>query len=238
VIAALSIRPAGAPAPTRVDSVRLIEGVGAAGDRHADPLSPRQLLLADSQAYSALALPAQALRENLLLTEDIAHLPSGTVLQLGAQALVRLMFACEACGRLDLHGARLSSRIKARRGVLARVIRGGDVFQGDAVQDLGPLLPAWPDDWRERIMQVLRAAPPDAVVEYAQLARLAGIQSSYCRAFPRLLKACDPALAARAIPARSPSPLARWDGEGLFAATQLMPMPAPGPAPAPPPAPA
>lgn len=216
MLTALSIRPAGTPAPQPVDRLTLVAGSGIEGDRHLDAASPRQLLLASRATYTALALPPNALRENLLVESSIDHLPSGTVLQIGASAQVRLMFACEACGRLDLHGAHLAARIGSRRGVLARVVQGGVVQQGDAVQDLGPVLPAWPDDWRARIAQVIDAMPQGAVVEYALLARLAGIQSTYCRAFPRLLVALGPAYAARAIAARATSSLPRWDGRGLF----------------------
>ncbi|MGF6272528.1 hypothetical protein ABIB38_000884 [Massilia sp. UYP11] len=216
VIADLSIRPAGAPAPVRVDAMCLVAGSGAAGDRHLDPLSPRQLLLASSASYAALALAPQALRENLLLDDDIDHLPSGTVLRIGAEAQVRLMFACEACARLDGHGERLAARIGTRRGVLARVVAAGIIHPGDPVRDLGQRFPSWADDWRLRVRQVLDAVAPGAVVEYAQLARLAGIQSSYCRAFPRLLRALGPAYAQKAIAARSVVPQARWAGAGLF----------------------
>lgn len=216
MIAALSIRPAGAPAPVRVDSMLLIAGSGAEGDRHLDPLSPRQLLLAHYQSYTALGPAPQALRENLLLDDDIERLPSGTVLQLGAQARVRLMFACEACGRLDLHGERLAATVGFRRGVLARVVEGGVIRPGDPVQDLGQRFPSWSDDWRLRVRQVLDAVPPGAVIDYARLARLAGIQSSYCRAFPRLLRALGPHFADKAVAARSASSLPRWTGEGLF----------------------
>lgn len=216
MIAELSIRPAGAPAPLRVGSMRLLAGSGAEGDRHLDPLSPRQLLLASRAGYAALVLPSQALRENLLLDEDIEHLPSGTVLQVGAEATIRLMFACEACGRLDLHGERLAARIGARRGVLARVIEGGVIRPGDPVRDLGQHFASWPDDWRLRIAQVLDAVPPGAVVDYAQLARLAGIQSSYCRAFPRVLRTLGTAYAQKAVAARTLTSQPRWTGAGLF----------------------
>ena len=219
VIADLSIRPAGTLAPVRVDSMRLIADTGAEGDRHLDPLSPRQLLLASSAAYAAFGLAPHALRENLLFDNDIDRLPSGTVLQIGAEATVRLMFACEACGRLDLHGERLAARIGARRGVLARVVQGGVIHPGDPVRDLGRHFPAWPDDWRQRIAQVLDAVPDGAVIGYAQLAHLAGIQSTYCRAFPRLLHTLGPAYADKAIAARSPSSRPRWTGEGLFGVT-------------------
>ncbi|MBD8723751.1 MOSC domain-containing protein [Oxalobacteraceae sp. CFBP 13708] len=201
----------------------LMAGAGIDGDRHRDPASPRQLLLASSATYADLNLAPHALRENLLLDTPIDALPSGTVLQIGDQAQVRLMFACEACSRLDLHGAHVAARIGARRGVLARVVQGGAICTGDTVRDLGPLLSAWSDDWHERVAQVIDAMPRDTLIDYALLARLAGIQSTYCRAFPRFLASLGPAYAARAVPARTISPLPRWDGRGLFDA--VMPTP-------------
>ena len=227
MIVGLSIRPAGASAPQAVDRLTLVAGEGIAGDRHRDPGSPRQLLLASQATYADLALAPHALRENILFEPPIDDLPSGTVLQIGAEAQVRLMFVCEACGRLDLHGARVAARIGTRRGLLARVVRGGVIAEGDAVRDLGRLLPAWSIDWHERIKQVIDAMPPDTVIDFALLARLAGIQSTYCRAFPRLLASLGPAYAARAIAARTISPLPRWDGRGLF--DTVMPMPVPTP---------
>ena len=227
MIAGLSIRSEGAPAPLWVGSMRLLAGSGAEGDRHLDPLSPRQLLLASCASYAALSLPPQALRENLLLDDDIDRLPSGTVLQIGGAAKVRLMFACEACGRLDLHGERLAARVGARRGVLARVVEGGVIRPGDPVRNLGRLLAAWPDDWRLRIRQVLDAVPSGEVVEYAQLARLAGIQSSYCRAFPRLLRMLGPAYADKAVAARAILSRPRWMGADLFDHQHSMMQPSP-----------
>lgn len=216
MLASLALRPPGSAAPQAVERLTLISGVGIDGDRHRDPASPRQLLLASSATYADFDLAPHALRENLLFDTPVDALPSGTVLQIGDEAQVRLMFACEACGRLDLHGAHVAARIGARRGVLARVVRGGAIQTGDTVRDLGPLLPAWSDDWHERVAQVIDAMPPDTVIDYALLARLAGIQSTYCRAFPRFLASLGPAYASRALPARAASPLARWDGSGLF----------------------
>src|SRR5689334_2592313 len=100
------------------DAVRALADHGLDGDKHADRFSPRQLLLASASAYADFALPAHALGENLLIDLDTAQLASGTVLQIGAEARLRLMFQCEPCGTLDGFQAGLSSRIGRRRGVL------------------------------------------------------------------------------------------------------------------------
>ena len=214
-IEALALRPAHASPPQRVDSV-LALAAGLAGDVHADALSPRQLLLAGWPAYADLALPPHALRENLLLDLDTAALRSGTVLRVGDEVLLRLMFQCEACGRLDLQRRGLARALGTRRGMLARVLRGGTVRPGDRVRDLGVLLPAWDDDWRARVLRVLAAVPDGCVVEYSRLAHLAGIASTYCRAFPGMLRKADPVLAARAVALRASPERVRWDGRGLF----------------------
>lgn len=215
-VVALFIRPVRSAAPQRVDEAVAIAGAGLAHDVHADPLSPRQVLLADAQVYTDLALPPLALRENLLLDVDTAHLRSGTVLQIGAHARLRLMFQCEACGQLDRYRSGLARALGDRRGMLARVVAGGPIRAGDVVHDLGQIAPAWSDDWRERVRRVLDAAPPGSVLEYAQLARLAGVQASYCRAFPRLLARLGPGYAARAVSRHAPPSLPRWQGDGLF----------------------
>lgn len=216
-VGGLAWRPARGQPPLAADSLRLLADVGIAGDLHADARSPRQLLLASSQAYEDLGLPPHALRENLLLDFDTACLGSGTVLQVGEQVRLRVMFQCEACGQLDAMAPRLAQRIGNRRGVLARVLKGGVVQRGDPVRALGLLEAAWSDDWRARVRQVLDAMPDGSVIEYRQLARLAGIQSTYCRAFPRLLAGLGPRYAAQAVAANSRVALPRWQGEGLFA---------------------
>jgi MOSC domain-containing protein YiiM len=217
-IEALALRPSLAAPPVRVDAARAIAYRGLDGDVHADPLSPRQVLLAGTDAYDAFALPPHTLRENLLVDVDTARLVSGTVLQVGDGALLRLMFQCEACGHLDAHEPGLSMRIGTRRGMLARVLRGGDVRPGDRVRIVGQRLPAWSDDWRERIVQVLDALPPAHVVTYKRLAQLAGVASTYCRAFPGMIARLGPRYAGKAVPTQSGVALPRWEGHGLFEA--------------------
>ncbi len=213
-VTALALRPHGSPAPKQVTLLEAVAGHGLAGDRHLDPFSPRQVLLAGAGVYEALALPPLALRENLLLDLDTAELSSGTLLRVGPDAVLRLSFQCEACASLELQRPGLARALGARRGVLARVVVGGAIRLGDEVSILDERMPALAEDWRERVMAVLDALPAGMVVDYARLARLAGVQSSYCRAFPRLL--ATRGLAERAVPARSADPRPRWDGAGLF----------------------
>jgi hypothetical protein len=193
-----------------------IAGTGLAGNRHANPLSPRQVLLASASTYADFQLPPHALGENLLVDADTAALASGTVLRIGETVLLRLMFQCEACGHLDAFQMGLAGRIGGRRGILARVLAGGAIHPGDRIRDLGRLLPAWDDDWRARVAQVLRAVPDGMVLGYAQLALLAGVQPAYCRAFPRLVAKLGPPYAGKALSAQAAAGQRCWDGQGLF----------------------
>lgn len=217
-IEGLAMRASLASPPARVDGLCAVAGVGLEGDVYADALSPRQLLLAGTDAYDAFALAPLTLRENLLVDLDTSRLTSGTVLLVGAQVQLRLMFQCEACGHLDALRPGLSGRIGTRRGMLARVLRGGDMRPGDRIRATGQLLPPWSDDWRERIVQVLDALPPASVVTYKRLAQLAGVASTYCRAFPGMIARLGPRYAGKAVPTQSDVGLPRWDGRDLFEA--------------------
>ncbi|MGX9219516.1 MOSC domain-containing protein [Massilia varians] len=216
-VRAIAVRGPGTPGPASMERALAVTGCGLAGDMHADARSPRQVLLAGAPAYRSLGLPPHALRENLLLDVDTAAMASGTVLRIGTQVRLRLSFQCEACGDLDRHAPGLARAIGARRGILARVLAGGEIRLGDPVIMLEQRLSAMPEEWRERVARVIEAVPPGQVIGYADLAHVAGVQSSYCRAFPRLLARLGPAYAARAVPARAEAHLPRWDGAGYHA---------------------
>lgn len=192
-----------------------VAGHGLDGDRHADPLSPRQILLAGAPAYRRHGLAAHTLRENVLLDVDTATLRSGTLLRLGEEVIVGLTFHCEACGYLDTRHPGIARVIGKDRGVLARVLQGGMLRPGAPVVRLPETLPPWSDDWRARVAHILAQVPEGMVVEYRQLARLAGVQAVYCRALPALARKLG--LAQRAV-AQAGSPEAmRWLGEHVFA---------------------
>jgi len=216
-VQAVVLRPQRRQPGQAVPSARALAGAGLQGDVHADPASPRQVLLAGTPVYDRHGLAPHDLRENLLLDFDTATLPSGALLQVGCSAVLWLSFQCEACGALDVARPGLARAIGTGRGMLARVLRGGTIHVGDPVLRLAATLPAWPDDWRDRVARILAAVPDGMVVEYGDLARLAGVQASYCRALPAVARKLG--LAYRAVAKGASPDRPRWLGNGLFDAT-------------------
>lgn len=208
-------RQPGSVEPTIVTSLEAIAGVGLSNDSHADPLSPRQVLLAGSDAYDELALPSQALRENVLLDFPTNDLPSAAVLQIGNDVLLRTTFQCEPCGRLEGHHPGVLRRIGSRRGILARVIRSGRVQVGDSVRCRVTEAVPLSDSWQERLLQVMDRVPHGRVVEYRQLAKLAGVPKVYCRVFTKVLAKAAPDVGAKARPGSVDDELRRWTGQEL-----------------------
>ncbi|WP_229422586.1 MOSC domain-containing protein [Pseudoduganella umbonata] len=210
----IALQPDWHGTPRAVRAAAALAGRGLAGDVHADDLSPRQVLLAGAPAYARHRLPPRTLRENLLLDIDTADFASGMLLRVGAEAVLRLTFACEACGYLDARQPGVAAAIGRARGMLARVVRGGPITAGDPVVVLPARLPAWDDDWRARVAAILARVPPGMVVDYRQLARLAGVQPVYCRTFPALARKLGFGHAAVAMAGRPDLP--RWQGGELF----------------------
>jgi hypothetical protein len=212
----VKVRRARSVEPVSVPTVQAISGIGLEGDMHADPLSPRQVLLASTTPYTSFDLSPNTLRENLLLDADVSKLRSGSVLCIGTSVALWLMFQCEACGHLNVQRSDLSKIIGNQRGMLARVLRGGEIRPGDRVKYFESLMPAWSLDWRDRIQMILSAIPSGQVIEYKQLARVAGVPSGYCRVFPRVLKEMGSNFSSKAVSLRSQSNKPRWLGSELF----------------------
>lgn len=163
-------------------------GLGIDGDFHASPVSPRQLLIVSTGAYDYCNLAPRSLRENILVRAANLKLSSGSLLRLGCEAQVRITFECEPCGRLNKFHPKLSKDIVGKRGYLARVVRSGLVKPGDEVQVETDVFRPFSDNWRDRLISVVRKLPEGCLVSYSQLAELAGVPRVFCRAFPRLLR--------------------------------------------------
>jgi MOSC domain-containing protein YiiM len=212
----LHIRPQGSEAPIRVKQIRAIAHVGLEHDKHADPLSPRQLLIAGARVYQELDLPTAVLRENLQIDFPTEDLASGDLLRIGANVVLWLTFQCEPCKHLERRRPGVVKAVGNRRGMLARVVSGGIIKEGDLVQSARSTIPAMSNDWKDRVLTVMRAMPAGHVIEYRQLAELAGVAKAYCRAFPKVLSKLPPEVASRAQAGGLPKCAFKWTASELF----------------------
>jgi MOSC domain-containing protein YiiM len=143
--------------------IRLVEGHGVEGDAHygikvkhrsrvrQDPDQPnlRQVHLIHAELHDELAalgfrLTPGLMGENITtLGLDLMGLPRGTRLHLGAEALVELTGLRNPCVQLDALAPGLMAACLGRgpngeplrkAGVMAVVLRGGDVRAGDPIR--------------------------------------------------------------------------------------------------------
>lgn len=145
-----------------VDAVVLVAGLGVDGDAHSgalvkhrsrvakDPTQPnlRQILLFPTELLDDLAergyeVAPGAIGENITTTGlDIFDLPTGTVLRLGADAMIVLTGLRNPCAQINgLHDgllAELRTKVDGdlvlRGGVMSVVVHGGDVRTGDPIE--------------------------------------------------------------------------------------------------------
>lgn len=123
----------------KVASAELIAGHGLKGDSHAGQDSHRQIsLFAKETLDQILAEGFQATPEQLsanLFTENINlnSLKPGEQLRIGEVLLeiVQARTPCRSITRIDNH---LPKRLYGQCGQLARIITGGTVKEGDAIE--------------------------------------------------------------------------------------------------------
>lgn len=215
-VARLFVRGPKDPSARPQSSLQLIKDFGAVGDRHASPRSPRQLLIAGQPAYDRLKLPSNTLRENLLVDVSTDDLNSGDLLAIGPDVVLWLTFQCEPCSLLERRSPGVLRSMGSSRGVLARVVRGGTLTQGDQMRYSRSAIPAMSGKWQARVIRVLHAMPSDCCISYRQLAELAGVATAYCRAFPRLLSTLPSDIAGRAQSGLAHTRSSSWEGAELF----------------------
>ena len=119
-------------------SLRLIEGRGIEGDHHQKPGGSRQVLLMAEENCDAFGLAPGEVRENIVTRGiDLQNLPAGTRLEIGSAAL-EITKDCEPCSFIESLRPGLRAQMERRRGMLARVVRGGEIRVGDEITLLPP----------------------------------------------------------------------------------------------------
>jgi hypothetical protein len=221
-VASVFRRPLRSLPTEECEEIVLLAGLGIERDCHANPLSPRQVLLVSTGAYRACEVPAKSLRENILIQADKLTLFSGSRIRVGRDAVLRVSFQCEPCGRLNRVRPKLSRDIGDMRGHLARVVESGSIRPGDRVRVETGVYRSFPNYWRDRVIEIVHLIPANHVVSYGRLAELAGVPKAFCRVFPRLLRSQPNLPWQRVVPAHqlstggnAPQPLT-WVGDAIF----------------------
>jgi alkylated DNA nucleotide flippase Atl1 len=202
--------------------LRLVKGFGIEGDSNGCVGSPRQVLLADQPTLHQFGLRPGQLWENILVDASVQALQSGRVIKIGT-ALLRPTFLCEPCDRLNQRYSGLAKQIGQQRGFLAMVVEGGVIQLGDRAIPTNLQLPPLSERVRDRFNEFVARIPSGRIVTTADLVLALGVDRSYYRVIPTLIKkspahfpvhrivAIDGSLLARHIPDQ----FARLAGEGV-----------------------
>jgi MOSC domain-containing protein YiiM len=116
------------------ETVEVVADLGFAGCVHARKSSNRQVLLVDQETLDAMELRPGIIRENIT-TEglNVNGLALGERLRLGA-VLLQVSAVCTPCDQLEKVRPGLRREMYGRRGMLCRVLEGGTLRAGDAIQ--------------------------------------------------------------------------------------------------------
>lgn len=170
VVSAVARSPAHTFSKPTAPSITLLAGLGVAGDAHLgetvkhrsrvrrDPTAPnlRQVHLVHEELHHELRAagfdvgPGE-LGENVTTRGvDLLALPAGTLLRLGADAVVEVTGLRNPCVQLDRHRRGLTAAVLGRdehgglvrkAGVMSVVRTGGEVRPGDAIRVELPAAP-------------------------------------------------------------------------------------------------
>jgi MOSC domain-containing protein YiiM len=115
---------------TSHERVRALAGHGFEGCAHANP-PKREVLFVSQEHLASLDLEPGAIRENVTVAgADVQEWAVGQRVQAGA-AVFEITMVCDPCHRMDELRPGLRSLLDGKRGMLARVVEGGDVAVGD-----------------------------------------------------------------------------------------------------------
>jgi MOSC domain-containing protein YiiM len=117
-----------------LSEVPVTTDAGFQGCAHARPGGKRQVLLVDRETLDAMNLPPGIIRENIT-TEglNVNGLKTGEQLQIG-EIRLEVSAVCTPCDQLEKVRPGLRKEIWGRRGMLCRVVSGGILRRGNAIE--------------------------------------------------------------------------------------------------------
>ena len=123
----------GAPMETCRRAVAL-EDWGLQGCAHARPGRKRQVLFVSADHLDAVGVEPGTIRENVTVARaDVQAWPIGQRLRAG-DAVFEVTMVCDPCERMDAIRPGLRTELEGRRGMLARIVAGGELAVGDTLE--------------------------------------------------------------------------------------------------------
>jgi MOSC domain-containing protein YiiM len=111
-----------------------VVGHGLDGCAHGRPDGKRDVLFASAEHLRAVGVDPGATRENFTVEgEDVEQWPLGQRVAVG-EAIFEVTMRCDPCERMEQLRPGLRRELDGRRGMLARVVEGGEVAVGDAIR--------------------------------------------------------------------------------------------------------
>ena len=115
---------------TSHERIRAIPGQGFEGCAHANP-PKREVLFVSQEHLAGLQLEPGAIRENITVAgENVEQWPIGQQVRAG-EVLFEITMVCDPCHKMDALRPGLRAQLEGKRGMLARVVEGGEVAVGD-----------------------------------------------------------------------------------------------------------
>jgi MOSC domain-containing protein YiiM len=115
------------------ERVRAIEGQGLEGCAHANP-PKREVLFASKDHLDSVGVEPGAIRENITVEgDDVQRWPVGQRVRVG-EAELEITMVCDPCHRMDELRQGLRAELDGKRGMLARIVAGGEIALGDEIQ--------------------------------------------------------------------------------------------------------
>ena len=135
-IVSLHIAPAHRVPIQHPASVRAVADLGLEGDVHNKRGGKRQVLLMDEETLNTFGLEAGQVRENITTRGiELKTLAPGTRLRVNS-AVFEVTQACDPCKMIEDIRPGLRAEMEGQRGMFVRVIVGGELRVGDAIEVL------------------------------------------------------------------------------------------------------
>ena len=116
-----------------LESARVFENEGVEGCAHRRG-GKRNVLFVAAEDLEAVGVPPGAVKENFTIRgADIMNWPVGQRLVIG-DAEFEISMVCDPCELMEEIRPGLQAELEGRRGMLARVLKTGEVSVGDALQ--------------------------------------------------------------------------------------------------------